>query len=98
MAKIIINNIRTSDISARYGGEELAVILPKTNIESAFEVAERIRKNTYTYFKRSVGATISIGVSSFDQEVTTSENLLKRADQALYKAKKQGKNMVVKAV
>jgi diguanylate cyclase (GGDEF)-like protein len=92
VADLIVKNIRDADLAARYGGEELAVILPKTLIDAAFAAAERMRKDIQEHFKKDAGTTISIGVSCINNEIETADTLIKRADEALYQAKKEGKN------
>lgn len=92
-AKIILKSIRHEDIFARFGGEEFVILLPNTNINSAFEVCERIRqKIEKTSFKRiKEKITASFGISELienDREV----DLIKRADEALYEAKRKGRN------
>jgi diguanylate cyclase (GGDEF)-like protein len=93
----LLHTVRKSDIACRYGGEELVVIMPQTDIETAFDVAQRIRKkieNTDIDAKR---LTVSIGVSETTELVKSADQLLKMADDALYQAKENGKNQVVKA-
>jgi two-component system cell cycle response regulator len=98
-AQIIKQSIRSVDFPARYGGEEFAVILPETNGESAFAVAERLRKMVQNYeypsAKGHLKVTISVGVTQINLE-TDRENshIIERADQALYKSKKEGRNRV----
>lgn len=92
---------RPADLVARYGGEEFAVILPNTSLTGALQVAEAIREAVYNLqlcHKTSPGKgviTLSLGVSSLipsgDEEP---QILIKEADQALYKAKNKGKNIV----
>ncbi|MBU1990100.1 GGDEF domain-containing protein [bacterium] len=90
---------RESDITARFGGEEFAMILPKTDLKNALKFAEKIRhdieKVEYTSTNETIRFTISIGVDEFkkdqDRAIDTSIN---RADKALYKAKESGKNRV----
>ena len=100
IAKIIHDNIRSFDIAARYGGEEFAVILTDTEIESALHIAERLRKKVEeTVFEGApvpLRITISIGISQFDpKKDKNKDSLIRKADMALYKAKADGKNMVV---
>jgi diguanylate cyclase (GGDEF)-like protein len=89
--------IRESDHVARYGGEEFAIILPDTPIPNATIVAERIRKTIDSlrikHADKLIHFTMSFGIASFQaEEGTASDELIKRADSALYQAKKQGRN------
>ncbi len=97
-AEFIIEEKRTEDIATRYGGEELAIILPETDKINALVLGERIRlkllNNIFKINGQDVQVTISGGVSSFPQDSSGPEELLKKADQALYHAKASGKNMV----
>jgi diguanylate cyclase (GGDEF)-like protein len=92
--------MRSSDAIARYGGDEFVILLPETNIEKAFSLAERICQNVNkipieTIPKSNAFLSVSIGVSEFDGKEKL-ESLLHRADEALYEAKHLGKNQVVK--
>ena len=87
--------LRKMDFAARYGGEELAVIMPDANREQAFKAAERIRKAISQLKFEDFSVTISIGISRFGRDINTSEKLLKAADNALYEAKDKGKNRVI---
>ncbi|MCA9520349.1 MAG: GGDEF domain-containing protein, partial [Myxococcales bacterium] len=89
---------------ARYGGEEFVVILPKTKKAKAIEVAKKLRRGIeQTRFPNvspeETGAqvTISIGVSTFPDDAQTTEELIEKADQGLYRAKAAGRNQVVAA-
>jgi diguanylate cyclase (GGDEF)-like protein len=93
LATILSQNIRNTDIAARYGGEEFAVILIGIGLEEAFKIAERIR----IAIKQQCACTVSIGISSFPACATTSEGLIKTADDALYKAKSLSKDRVQEA-
>ncbi len=88
---------RDLDVPARYGGEELIMMLPNTRIEDAAMVAERIRKNVesheYKDEKGSYKVTVSLGVSCLNVD-SNIEELIKRADEALYKSKEGGRNRV----
>lgn len=98
--------IRVEDNVARYGGEELAVILPDTCEEAAYEVAERIRSSvaahpfefTQTVDDKSqqtlIPITISLGISSVPEDASTIESLIETADKALYQAKHLGRNRI----
>ncbi|HOP63544.1 MAG TPA: diguanylate cyclase [Spirochaetota bacterium] len=101
-ANIIHQNIRSFDIPSRYGGEEFAIILADTDIEAAEHIAARLRKRveeaTYLIDNDEVRITISIGIAQFDSHKDmTSKDLIKRADTALYSAKSQGRNRVIRS-
>ncbi len=94
-AKIVRNNIRRSDVFGRIGGEEFAVVFPKTNVDGAHVVAERIRREIEPHlFVHATKVTVSIGLAQMKKD-DTPETLIARADSALYKAKRSGKNRVV---
>jgi diguanylate cyclase (GGDEF)-like protein/PAS domain S-box-containing protein len=91
---------------ARYGGEEFAAILPETEEGDAFMVAERIRQTVaaqpFTYTKMEgerveIAVTISMGVASLSDDAYSEETLIKAADEALYEAKRSGRNRTVRA-
>lgn len=88
--------IRNVDFLGRYGGEEFMTILPQTNGEKAFILAERIRKkvssNIIKTDKGNILLTISIGVSTYSTKDQSLDDIISRADQALYQAKQQGRN------
>ena len=94
-------NLRTFDLVARLGGEEFIVILPDTDGEAAMVVAERLRNRIGdTPFKVSaevgeVPVTVSIGISVGGRLGDTADVLIRRADEALYEAKRSGRNCVV---
>jgi len=92
--------VRKSDTVARYGGEEFAVIMPQTGLKGAKAQAERIRKeignHPYESLPPNERITVSIGVAVFNNETMSDcEALIRAADNALYKAKRGGKNCVV---
>jgi diguanylate cyclase (GGDEF)-like protein len=97
VAKILLASTRSVDCTARYGGEEFAVLLPKTTGEPALEVAERIRNRVAQeeFFGRRI--TISIGLAEFPEHGATAEAVISRADEALYDAKRGGRNRIVRA-
>ena len=99
---VIKNNVRKIDIVARYGGEEFVVLLPNTAKEGAFIQAERLRKAVIAYSCSSrdkcILVTVSLGVSTFPSpEINTADELVGKADDALYKAKRSGRNKTVEA-
>lgn len=100
-ARRLRNNVRGIDLACRYGGEEFFIIMPDTEGNIAEKVAERIRAEIeQTPFsigegKPAIPVTVSVGVSSLHRGVDAPENLMKRADVALYEAKSGGRNRVV---
>lgn len=93
---------RPSDFIARFGGEEFIIILPQTDYHGAYKQAEKIRKKIATLSIKnntmgfSASVTVSIGIDSrIPQKVQIPEEQIEHADQALYKAKQQGRNQVV---
>ncbi len=105
VASIIESQLREYDTASRYGGEEFCILLPYTTIEEAKFVAERLRKKvesekidiSQVYSEqKEVQVTISIGVSEYNEHtILNPKDLYKKADEALYKAKEQGRNQVV---
>ncbi|GAE34159.1 sensor domain-containing diguanylate cyclase [Halalkalibacter akibai] len=95
VANVLKRNIREIDIAARWGGEELAVYLPRVPIDVGEKIAQRIVRNVE--IETSPRVTISVGVSSWDktEELTSLQSLFKKADEGLYTAKESGKNQVV---
>jgi len=94
-------NVRGIDLACRYGGEEFVVAMPDTDMSFAYSIAERLRQSIETTpvkISRAPGAlkiTISIGIAKAEGVGDTAELLLHRADQALYRAKRTGRNKVV---
>ena len=102
LSKVVLDVVRDSDIVARYGGEEIAIITPNTNKQEATLLAERLRGivekttvSTISTTQEVVQVTISIGICSLSAVITDKEALLEETDQALYLAKKYGRNRVV---
>jgi len=100
VAALLRHEVRDVDLVARYGGEELLVIMPDTGSERAREVAQRITgKISAIDFKctddgRTTKITVSAGVAAFDESTADAKALITRADTALYHAKHQGRNQV----
>ncbi len=89
--------VRETDFVARYGGEEFAVLLPKTHLAGALTVAERTAADVKQLVVGSAGLKVtgSFGVSGFPgRSVNTSEQLVRTADEALYRAKREGRNKI----
>jgi len=100
-AKIFTDIMRTSDILARYGGEEFVILLTNTSLQTAYDIAERIRKIIAAHAfiissSQSLNITLSIGIAVLDpnKNITTSQRLIKAADEAVYSAKMNGRNQV----
>jgi diguanylate cyclase (GGDEF)-like protein len=99
VAQLIARAVRNEDVVARFGGEELAIILRQVPIEAAAHLAERLRKlvegNPTKNGTGTIKTTVSIGVAGFpDDKIDTVTALLEAADQALYRAKHAGRNRV----
>jgi len=107
MVSIIKEQVRACDVVARYGGEEFAVVLPSADIDTARDIAERLRinvhKENHVFYEHTLNISISIGLTTLKsleitQDMDSEElgkRLLDRADQALYSAKENGRNQVV---
>jgi diguanylate cyclase (GGDEF)-like protein len=99
VARIIQQRIRRDEVLARYGGEEFAVILPETNLEGARALAdglrEKIEESRFVFQGETIRVTISIGVATLHDDDKTSLDLIKRADEKLYAAKRAGRNRVL---
>ncbi|MBP7901633.1 MAG: GGDEF domain-containing protein [Spirochaetes bacterium] len=98
VVRTFISHLRTSDICGRYGGEEFAVIMPETGIDTALIVAERIRaaveSQVIVFQDQEIRVTISIGAAEINTDTSSVHVLLSLSDQALYRAKESGRNKV----
>ena len=100
IAKVFLNVIRRADMASRYGGEEFVVVLPHTEKRFAHAFCDRLRKiveSTHFEGEESMPGgkiTISSGVATFPDDADDSEELIERADMALYAAKRAGRNVV----
>jgi diguanylate cyclase (GGDEF)-like protein len=99
VATVLKETGRGSDFVARYGGEEFAIGMIDTNIKGAAQMAERVRKLVEKTVAARVGGkdlmlTLSIGVSSFPEDTKNKADLVTMADNALYQAKRSGRNRV----
>jgi diguanylate cyclase (GGDEF)-like protein len=102
LSLILQDNLRKMDVVARYGGDEFVIILPQTPRESSFRVAERLRKimAKHVFLKDeglSIKLTGSFGVASYPENAKSKENLLRMADNAMYRGKFLSKNTVFAA-
>ena len=105
VSKTMRSQLREYDIAGRYGGEEFALLLPFTKTEEAVMVAERLRKAVESkkidlskvnqeFPHKIINVTISVGIYEFKNQ-DKAEELLKKADKALYEAKETGRNKIV---
>jgi diguanylate cyclase (GGDEF)-like protein len=101
VATFIQNYTRSSDIGIRYGGDEFLILLPETTRESAFEVAEKLKKSVGNLTVNidgqfdEVAINLSIGIANYPRDTIEPQMLIELADRALYKAKKAGKDRIV---
>jgi diguanylate cyclase (GGDEF)-like protein len=100
VARVIKETVRHTDILARYGGEEFAGILIKTNLDEGCQIAERVRKAVEEFAidhektQPQGRLTVSVGISTLGSKVSSLQGLVKTADEALYEAKRTGRNRV----
>jgi diguanylate cyclase (GGDEF)-like protein len=99
VSRILLMEKRLEDTAARYGGEELVLVLPQTPKKNAFALAERIRlkveATTIPWNGSGIRLTISGGISSFPREAANVPSLIQQADEAVQRAKDSGKNRIV---
>jgi diguanylate cyclase (GGDEF)-like protein len=104
LSRLLMDSVRNLDVVARYGGEEVLIIVPDTPPQTATELARRL--NQYVAgqpltvtdtngIKQEIRMTVSIGVASLNYQSDNMQKLLERADAALYQAKQNGRNQVV---
>ncbi len=101
LVSVARDNIRAADLLVRYGGEEFLIIVPESNLEETFTMADRIRqeveKSSFIFEEKNLTITISLGVAMF-RDGLTAEDFIKSADKALYVAKQNGRNRTEKAL
>lgn len=97
VTEILKTHLRKADTLGRWGGEEFLCVLPNTNKEKALEVAEKLRSEIARNKIADIACTISLGVKMFDNNDNTVDEAVKNADNALYKAKHNGRNGVAYA-
>lgn len=99
LVRCIREQLRGSDVMARYGGDEFIVLLPETNANGALEMAERIRKavevSRFDVRGGDTNITVSLGVASYPEDGGNLDVILEKADKAMYRAKQRGRNKVV---
>ena len=99
VAKLLKDNLRDYDIVGRIGGEEFAMFLPNSHIETATQIAERIREKTAnlstSFQQKSISLTISVGLTAIQENEKSIDSIINRADKALYQAKYSGRNTVI---
>lgn len=99
VAKLLHRNLRGIDMIARMGGEEFAILLTETTLAQAMPIAQRLKELVELHriraYDETLAQTISVGMAGFPEHGATVEQLLERADQALYAAKRGGRNRVV---
>ena len=100
-AERLNKNVRSEDLACRYGGEEFVIAMPETDIALAYVVADRMRREVAAHpflidgGKQQISITFSAGVASLQGKGDTIETMMKRADEALYQAKRTGRNQVI---
>ncbi|NPV52664.1 MAG: GGDEF domain-containing protein [Firmicutes bacterium] len=97
LSEAIKANLRDKDVLARYGGDEFVVILPDTDKERSRAIAERLKASIASVPFPHKRLTISVGISTFPEDADSPSDLIQAADDALRRAKKQGKDRVVAA-
>jgi diguanylate cyclase (GGDEF)-like protein len=95
---VVQSRIRRDEIFARYGGEEFAIVLPETDLAGAAALAESIREkiaeHSFVFQNDQIWVTISVGVAALEEVDKSSTDLVKRADERLFEAKRAGRNRV----
>ena len=98
-ASLLKKACRANDIAARYGGEEFVMVLPQSNAQGAFKIAERVReemmKTSFTGNESNFAVTVSCGVAEFNKDYESINKLIAAVDQALYEAKNGGRNKTI---
>lgn len=98
VSQTLTDSVRRVDVVARYGGDEFGVILPETDLHSALRLAQRLRERvverSLTLDDKIGRLTVSLGVAALSPDIEKPQDLLARADQALYQAKATGRNRV----
>jgi diguanylate cyclase (GGDEF)-like protein len=98
VARVVQSRIRRDEVFARYGGEEFSIILPETSLQGAVQLGETLRQKVadhqFVFQADSIKVTISLGAAVLADSDRTAQDLIKRADEKLYQAKRSGRNRV----
>jgi diguanylate cyclase (GGDEF)-like protein len=105
LCELLIKEVRTTDVVARYGGEEIVILTIQTRVSDTFSLAEKLRKaveastmvlvDKSEHGEEAIRITVSIGVAGLDQQGFDSQAMIKKADMALYQAKSEGRNRAI---
>lgn len=101
VAAVFVKNVRRGDLAARFGGEEFMMVLPNCPKESAVTVAEKLRASIasepfpFQEYQPSGSVTATFGVATFPHDARNLQGLIKRADDRLYRGKRDGRNQVI---
>ncbi len=98
LARVVQDRIRRDEVFARYGGEEFVIVVPETGLTGARNLAEnlreRVEKHVFIFQGERIPVTISIGCAQLSKDDRTGPDLIQRADEKLYEAKRAGRNRV----
>jgi diguanylate cyclase (GGDEF)-like protein len=98
VARVVQARIRRDEVFARYGGEEFAIILPETPLSGAVALAETLRQKvadySFVFQADSIKVTIRLGAALMEETDRAASDIIKRADEKLYQAKRTGRNRV----
>jgi diguanylate cyclase (GGDEF)-like protein len=99
IGEVMRGGVRATDVAARLGGDEFVVILPETELTGGLRVAEKLRRDIGQLAVPTngnlVSSSVSVGVVSYPDDARTQDELLRRADRAMYEAKRRGKDQIV---
>ena len=99
LGKLLVAAVRVEDVIARYGGEEFAILCRGTPPMSALQLAERLRRGVesypFVYREKRISVTLSVGIALCADSPTAAQQLLAKADEALYEAKRSGRNRAI---